>query len=96
MFALARLVLALFTSILLNASDVLFWALQHQADQLLREGRYEEAMPVVRAAVAEAGVSGRVGLPTAVALNDLGYLYALLGRCDDARTALLHSVSVWK
>ena len=49
MFALARLVLALFTSILLNASDVLFWALQHQADQLLREGRYEEAMPVVRA-----------------------------------------------
>ena len=96
MFALARLVLALFTSILLNASDVLFWALQHQADQLLREGRYEEAMPVVHAAVAEAGVSGRVGLPTAVALNDLGYLYALLGRCDDARTALLHSVNVWK
>ena len=97
MFALARLVLALFTSVLLNASDdALFWALQHQADQLLREGRYEEAMPVVRAAVAEAGVSGRVGLPTAVALNDLGYLYALLGRCDDARTALLHSVSVWK
>jgi tetratricopeptide (TPR) repeat protein len=32
----------------------------------------------------------------AVALNNAGYLYARLGRCDEARTALVRSVGVWK
>lgn len=53
-------------------------------------------MPVVRAAITEAGASGRVAIQTAVALNSAGYLYARLGRCDDARTALLHSVGTWR
>jgi hypothetical protein len=73
-----------------------FWELQHRADDLLRQGRYEEAAPVVRAALAEATASSRVGIQMAVALNNAGYLYAKLGPCGEARTALLRSMAFGK
>jgi hypothetical protein len=84
------------SALLNSADDAVFWELQHRADDLVRQGRYEAAAPVVRAALAEATASSRVGIQMAVALHDAGYLYAKPGRCGEARTALLRSMGVWK
>src|SRR5438132_685516 len=78
------------------ADDAMFWKLHRQGDSLLWQGRYEEAEPAVRRALAEGTRLGGDGTEMAVALNSLGYLYGRTGNCDQARTTLLRSVNIWK
>ena len=65
------------------------------AADLLREGRYDQALPVLRKALDEAIKLGD-DARTALAWNDLGYLYVMLGRCTEARDSLTRSMRLWE
>jgi serine/threonine-protein kinase len=64
-------------------------ALNDRAWSLMKEGRYDEALPLLQQAVSQ--LQGRGDLPEAYASYNLGYTLTRLGRCGEAMPYLERS-----